>query len=158
MRRLVLGVGLAALSLATGCGADSGTSTAASSPSSQAASPSSAATSAQPSSSSSFSSSSSGKATVLTGTVGAPDKPDAFVITLADSSGKPVTTLPAGNYQIQVKDLSKIHNFHLKGGSVDETTTVPEVKDTTFDVALTPGKYTFICDPHPRMVGSFSVT
>lgn len=95
---------------------------------------------------------------VLTGTVGSEDDPDAFVITLADSSGQPVSTLPAGTYTLNVQDLSKIHNFHLKGGEIDATTTVPEVADKSFQVTLTAGQYTFVCDPHPRMVGSVTVT
>ena len=43
-------------------------------------------------------------------------------------------------------------------GSVDEKTSVPDVVDTTFDVTLTAGDYTFQCDPHPPMKGSFTVT
>ena len=95
---------------------------------------------------------------VLTGTVGEEGDPDAFVITLTDASGQEVTTLPAGEYEIQVDDPSTIHNFHLTGAGVDETTTVPEVTETTWTVTLHEGDYTFICDPHPRMVGEFSVT
>ena len=95
---------------------------------------------------------------VLTGTVGTKDDPDAFVITLADSGGQPVTTLPAGTYTLNVQDLSKIHNFHLKGGGAEASTTVPEVADKSFQVTLTAGQYTFVCDPHPRMVGSVTVT
>ena len=101
----------------------------------------------------------SGATTVLTGTVGTVGDPDAPVITLTDDAGQPVTTLPAGPYQIQVSDLSAIHNFHLKGGTVDEATTVPEITDITIDVTLEPGAYTFVCDPHSKtMVGHFSVT
>lgn len=95
---------------------------------------------------------------VLFGTVGSQDNPDASVINLNDSAGKPVINLPTGTYSITVQDLSEIHNFHLKGGTVDETTTVSEVTDKTFQVSLTAGKYTFVCDPHPRMVGAFTVT
>lgn len=96
--------------------------------------------------------------TVLTGTVGTADDPDAFVITLTDDTGEPVTTLPAGDYQIEINDLSEIHNFHLTGGPVEESTTVPEVTDTVWEVNLEPGDYTFVCDPHPNMVGEFAVT
>lgn len=100
-----------------------------------------------------------GEATVLNATVGQPDDPDAFVITLTDESGSPVETLPAGDYQIVVSDLSSIHNFHLTGaGGVEETTSVAEVVDTTWDVTLEPGEYDYVCDPHPRMAGSFTVT
>ncbi len=99
-----------------------------------------------------------GEAQVLTGTVGTQDDPDAFEITLTDSSGDEVEELPAGDYSIVVDDLSEIHNFHLEGGDVDETTTVPETGETTWDVTLTAGDYTAICDPHPGMRLEFSVT
>lgn len=146
MRHLASACALTSLALIAGCGSDSAPSTAASSPAGQ----STVTTTGPPAGSAATS--------VLTGTVGSADDPDAFVITLTDSSGSPVTTLSAGTYSIQVQDLSEIHNFHLTGGAVDETTTVPEVTDTTFDVTLTPGAYTFVCDPHPRMVGTFTVT
>ena len=143
MRRLALGLALASLSLATACGGDSPETPAA--PETAQVEPPAAPTGGQP--------------TVLTGTVGTAEDPDARVITLTDDSDQPVTTLPAGQYQIQVRDLSAIHNFHLQGGTVDETTTVPEVTDTTFDVTLEPGDYTYVCDPHAQaMAGQFSVT
>lgn len=153
MRRFAFGAALVSLTLATACGGD------AEEPSTAASQPAPATSSAAPSASASQSAGGgSGAATVLTGTVGTADDPDAFVIALVDASGQDVTTLPAGNYQIQISDLSSIHNFHLMGGTVDETTTVPEVTDVTVDVMLEPGDYTFICDPHPRMVGEFTVT
>ena len=151
MRKLATACALASLALAAGCGSDSpdatatDTSSSAAAPSSSAAAPTSAAAAAE-------------AATVLTGIVGTPEDPDAFVITLTDASGQPVTTLPAGEYSIEVQDLSDVHNFHLSGGSVDETTTVPEVVDTTFDVTLAAGEDTYVCDPHSRMTGSFTVT
>ena len=144
MRKLALGLTLASLTLASACGGDSPETTAAPSETAQAV------PSASPE---------GGQGTVLTATVGTVEDPDAPVITLTDDSGQPVTTLPADAYQIQVSDLSAMHNFHLKGGTVDETTTVPEITDTTFDVALEPGNYTFVCDPHAKkMAGQFSVT
>jgi plastocyanin len=100
----------------------------------------------------------SGDAQVLTGTVGTQDDPDAFEITLTDSTGEEVTELPAGAYSIVVDDLSEIHNFHLEGGDVDEATIVPETGETTWDVELTAGDYTAICDPHPGMRLDFTVT
>ena len=99
-----------------------------------------------------------GEAEVLTGTVGTEEDPDAFEITLTDSAGEEVTELPAGDYSILVNDLSEIHNFHLEGGDVDETTTVPETGETTWDVSLATGDYTAICDPHPGMKLEFTVT
>jgi plastocyanin len=149
MRKLATACLLASLTLAAGCGSDTSDTTAT-------ATSSSAAT--QTSSAEDTSSGGSGAPTVLTGTVGTTADPDAPSITLTDSSGQPVTTLPAGDYSIQVGDLSAVHNFHLAGGAVDETTTVPEITDATFDVTLAAGEYTFTCDPHAKMTGSFTVT
>jgi plastocyanin len=99
-----------------------------------------------------------GETQELTGTVGTEEDPDAFEIALTDASGQEVTELPAGDYSIVVNDLSEMHNFHLEGGEVDETTTVPETGETTWDVSLTAGDYTAICDPHPGMKLEFTVT
>src|SRR3954468_14902413 len=89
MRKLAAACALATLALAAGCGSndDSGSAAAAPSSSAAATSPADAA-----------SSSSAGASTELTGTVGTKDDPNAFVISLTDSSGKPVDTLPAGDY------------------------------------------------------------
>lgn len=96
--------------------------------------------------------------TVLIGTVGTYDDPDAFEIALTTEDGEPVESIPAGDYTIEVDDPSAIHNFHLTGGSVDETTSVPEKEQATFNVTFEPGEYTYVCDPHPPMTGSFTVT
>jgi hypothetical protein len=104
---------------------------------------------------SSPSSSGGGSAGVLTGTVG---EGDAYVITLTDNTGAPVTSLKAGTYTVRVKDASKIHNFHLTGAGVDQKTTVPDITEVTWTVSLQAGTYTFRCDPHPKMTGSFTVT
>lgn len=154
MRKLAAACALATLALAAGCGSDDDGGGTASAPTTSAAAASSASSSAAASSSSGGSST----PTELTGTVGTEDDPNAFVISLTDSSGQPVDTLPAGDYTIAVHDLSAMHNFHLLGGSVDEKTAVPEVTDTTFDVTLTAGEYTFKCDPHAKMTGTFTVT
>jgi len=92
---------------------------------------------------------------VLTATVG---EGDAFKITLMDSAGAPLTSLKAGSYTVKVKDASKIHDFHLTGPGVEEKTTVPETTEVTWKVTLQAGTYTFKCDPHPKMVGTFTVT
>ncbi len=99
-----------------------------------------------------------GEATVLLGSVGTTDDPEAFVITLTDEAGAEVTTLPAGDYSIKVSDPAATHNFHLMGGDVDETTTVPDTEEVTFEVTLAAGEYTYKCDPHPPMTKTFTVT
>ena len=71
-------------------------------------------------------------AQTLVGRVGEEGDPEAFVITLTDESGQEVTSLPAGEFGIQVMDPSLIHNFHLTDpGGVDEPTTVPDTTETT---------------------------
>jgi plastocyanin len=162
MRKLAAALAVASLTLAAGCGSDdpeteASATTSAAAESSSAAAPTSSA--AAPTSAAAPSSDAgSGTPTVLTGTVGSDSDPEAFVISLTDASGEPVTSLPAGDYTIEVSDPSTRHNFHLIGGEVDETTSVQEKEDTTFEVTLTPGDYTYKCDPHPPMTGSFTVT
>lgn len=95
---------------------------------------------------------------VLIATVGTPEDPEAFEIALTHEDGEPVTSLPAGDYTIRVSDPATEHNFHLTGGSVDETTSVPELEETTWEVTLEPGEHTYTCDPHPAMTGTFDVT
>ena len=91
--------------------------------------------------------------TKLAGTVG-----PGFSITLKTPDGADVKTLQAGATEIEVKDLSEEHNFHLSGPGVDVTTGVETTGDTTFRVTLGDGSYRFVCDVHPsRMVGTFTV-
>ena len=143
MRPLALAVPVALLSLLTACG-DSGTAAGGS-------------TSQPPVTSQSPSGGAAGSE--LTAVVGEEGNVDAFTITLTDSTGAPVTSLKAGDYTVKVKDLSKIHNFHLTGTGVEEKTSVPEVAEATWTVKLEAGTYTFICDPHhKKMVGTFTVT
>ena len=147
MKILAIGLSLTSTVLVAACGEDESATPAAAAPSTTSTSSAPAATSAP-----------AAGGNRLSGTVGTQAEPDAFTITLTDASGQPVSTVPAGDYTIVVNDLSKIHNWHLKGGAVDETTTVPEVGEKTFQVSLTAGSYTFVCDPHPRMVGELTVT
>jgi plastocyanin len=91
---------------------------------------------------------------VLVATVG-----PGFTISLTMQDGTDVSTLEPGSYSIQVSDESDIHNFHLTGPNVDESTTVEEVTEVTWDVDLEPGEFSFVCDPHASsMNGSFTVT
>lgn len=94
-----------------------------------------------------------GSATKLTGTVG-----PGFTITLKKGSAK-VKTLKAGTYMITVNDKSNIHDFHLTGPGVNKMITTIGFKGTkSVTVKLKKGRYTYRCDPHPTMVGHFTVT
>ena len=89
----------------------------------------------------------------LVGTVG-----PGFTITLKKGTTK-VTKLKHGKYTFVVKDKSAIHNFDLKGPVSKKITSVGFVGTKTVTLALKPGKYTYVCDPHKgSMRGSFRVT
>ena len=82
-----------------------------------------------------------------------------FEISLTDANGADVSSLSAGTYTIDVDDQSDIHNFHLTGTGVDESTEVSEVETETWEVTFEAGTYEFVCDPHAStMNGSFEVT
>ena len=91
----------------------------------------------------------------LVGTVG---KNDAFQIALADDAGNPITNLAAGTYKLTVHDDSGIHNFHISGSGVDDKTSVTQAQVKTYSITVKPGTYTFVCDIHPTMKGSFRVS
>lgn len=91
--------------------------------------------------------------TKLLGTVG----PE-FSISLVDAQGDDVSKLDPGTYEIQVKDLSDFHNFHLFGPGVNESTGIGDTGDVTWKVTFTDGIYRFVCDAHPSsMIGRFTV-
>jgi hypothetical protein len=72
--------------------------------------------------------------------------------------GRPVTQIRAGTYTIQVRDRSRLHNFHLTGPGVNMSTGVEFVGTTTWTVTFTAGIYRFVCDPHASfMNGIFGV-
>ena len=98
-------------------------------------------------------------APTLRAMVGTDEEPDEFVISLVDDDGQPVTELTAGEYNVEVTDLSGIHDFHLSGGdgAVDEKTGSTEKIETLWVVDLEPGAYRYLCDPHPSMHGTFTV-
>ncbi len=99
-------------------------------------------------------------AQTLIGKVGEVGDPEAFVITLMDESGQEITSLPAGEYDIQISDPAVIHNFRLMGpDGLNEATSVPDKTETRWQVSLVEGEYTYVCDPHPEsMIGQFTVT
>jgi uncharacterized repeat protein (TIGR01451 family) len=92
-------------------------------------------------------------AVTLTGTVG-----PGFTISLTNPDGSTVTAVPPGVYTIHVDDNSNIHNFHLTGPGVDQSTGIAFVGSVDWTVTLSEGSYTFVCDAHPFMNGSFDVS
>jgi hypothetical protein len=91
--------------------------------------------------------------------VGEVGEDDAYEISLTDPDGEPIKNLAAGEYDLEVEDLSGIHNFHLTGSGVNEATTVGETAKKTFHVTFAAGDYTFVCDPHAsQMSGEFHVS
>src|SRR5512133_1066426 len=96
-------------------------------------------------------------ASAATPTLNGVDGPG-FTITLK-KGGKKVSSLKAGKYKVVIKDMSNIHNLHLKGPGVDKKTGVGAQGTFTWTVTLKKGTYKFICDPHVAiMKGSFKVT
>ncbi|HEV2712538.1 MAG TPA: hypothetical protein VGU26_05530 [Gaiellaceae bacterium] len=83
---------------------------------------------------------------------------DAFVISLTTASGQTVRDVPAGVYEIEVRDHSGMHNFRLSGPGVEMATTEAFVGTVTWTVTLQDkARYTFLCDPHPtQMRGGFT--
>jgi len=93
------------------------------------------------------------QAVSLVGSVG-----PGFSLTLADASGRLVTQLDPGTYEITVRDLSEEHNFHLFGPGVEQTTLVETTGTVTWTVTFREGRYTAWCDPHStQMVQRFTV-
>jgi plastocyanin len=93
----------------------------------------------------------------LLATVGSPSSPDAFQISLTDSTGAKVTHVDPGQYTISVHDYSTLHDFHLSGPGVDQATAVETASTTTWNVTFTDGTYRYLCDAHPTsMLGSFT--
>lgn len=83
---------------------------------------------------------------------------DSFTISLSDASGSPVTHLDPGTYDIEVRDLSEEHNFHLYGPGVQQATAVGNKEDVVWTLTLADGKYGFDCTAHPNVMrGWFTV-
>lgn len=98
---------------------------------------------------------------VLYGTVG----PGSFVTVSSQdfytgaAGWQPLTQpIDAGTYNLRVQDNASGHNFHLVGPGLDQATTVAETGTFDWTVNLTPGTYTFFCDPHVEMRGTFTVS
>ncbi|HEV2591870.1 MAG TPA: hypothetical protein VGU02_08250 [Gaiellaceae bacterium] len=94
----------------------------------------------------------------LFGTVG---KNGAYKITLLNSKGKLVKTLPHGTYTVVIHDDSGSHNYELDGphGKSWTFTSVGFVGTKTFTLKLVAGAYKAYCAPHESiMFQHFSVT
>ena len=93
----------------------------------------------------------------LLATVGSPTAPDAFQISLTDSTGAKVTHVDPGQYTITVHDYATLHNFHLTGPGVDQATGVETASTATWNVSFMDGTYRYLCDAHPTSLrGSFT--
>jgi hypothetical protein len=69
------------------------------------------------------------------------------------------STVVAGSYTINVSDQSSVHNFHLSGPGVNESTDIAGTGSTSWSVVLQPGSYHFQCDAHAStMNGTLTVT
>ena len=91
----------------------------------------------------------------LVGTVG-----PGYTIMLKQD-GKAVAELPAGTYTLAVTDQAATHDFALQApdGTVTQITDVPFTGTKSATVKLTPGVWTYLCQPHSgQMHGSFTVS
>ena len=140
--RIGLVVGLAVMALAVaGCGGGNDSTT--------------AATDTTATDTTATTDTSAATATKLIGSVASDD----FVITLTTEDGTPVTSLPAGDYTLEIVDKSDIHNFHMTGTGVDVMSEVGSQEDEDYPITLVAGSYHFQCDPHAtQMNGDFEVT
>ena len=81
----------------------------------------------------------------------------ALEISFRDAQGNRVTKLDPGTYEIEVRDLSEEHSFHLEGPGVNERTAVEATGIVSWTVTFRDGTYEFHCDPHPSLGGRFIV-
>ena len=94
----------------------------------------------------------------LVATVGDPSAPEAFRINLVDANGVKVTHVDPGTYAITVHDYATLHNFHLAGPGVNQSTDIATAQTTAWVVTFQNGaRYTYECEAHPSsMRGSFT--
>ena len=88
---------------------------------------------------------------------------DAFDIALRHGDGSMVAALTPGTYTVRVRDLSRIHNFHIasnEDATVDFRTELEFVGEQDFTVTFRNGtRYVYACEPHwQTMNGSFFVS
>ena len=83
----------------------------------------------------------------LLGTVG-----PGFSITLRDTGGNRVTSMPPGTYSVHVNDLGTEHNFHITGPGVDMATTIEGTGTAVWTLTFQVGTYHYECDAHPTIM------
>ena len=72
--------------------------------------------------------------------------------------GRIVTRLRAGKYTVAVADRSTRDNFHLVGGGLTRTTSVPKRENATWILTLKTGVYHYSSDGAAKRKGSFRVS
>lgn len=87
---------------------------------------------------------------------------DGFDIALRHQDGSLVEELLPGTYTVRVRDLSRLHNFHLASNgdpTVDFRTELEFVGEQDFTVTFKDGnRYAYACEPHwQTMNGAFFV-
>jgi hypothetical protein len=78
-------------------------------------------------------------------------------IALRHADGAMVSQILPGPYTFEVTDNELIHNFHLLGTTVRTPVDASTGTYTFANVALAAGSYTYRCDIHPEVHGSFGV-
>jgi hypothetical protein len=97
-----------------------------------------------------------GSARATDGTLSAAVGPG-FSISLTQG-GSAVTMLAPGTYTVNVSDMSTLHDFHLSGPGVNQSTEIDTTSSPTWTVTFSAGSYHFQCDAHPTMLhGDFTV-
>jgi NitT/TauT family transport system substrate-binding protein len=72
--------------------------------------------------------------------------------------GRPLKTLPEGEYTFVVTDRSKTGSFSLRGPGVNKRTTVKGLGRFTWTLSLSPGRYTYSSSGKPAFKKTFRVT
>jgi hypothetical protein len=71
--------------------------------------------------------------------------------------GRPLKTLPEGEYTFVVTDRSKTRSFSLRGPGVARRTAVKGVGRFTWTLSLSPGRYTYSSSGRPAFKKTFRV-
>ena len=77
------------------------------------------------------------------------------VISLSTPEGTLVSSVAPGTYDIHVTDQATNHNFHLEGAGVNAATSIDNVENADWTVDFADGNYTYRCDRHASLNGSF---